>query len=559
VVGRATLRFVDEGYGASAAETFALASPVTISVPGGAELFQGLVTGVNLEQRYDESPVLSVVVDHQAFRLTLGTRVRTFVNPSFAQAAAEVVQPHGLKLKGTGLLTDRQDYLLQAGNDLAYFEALVRRSGCVWWTAGKQDVMVAEAASPKGTVELDLGDPGAAKPEKQLTEFAVRASGLHPSTTTVTGWDPDKQAAITGVNAAASGPSARLAKPFSGNQLAGNASSSVVNPVPKTPAEAKSIATALHDEWVAGSVVARGTCGVNGALVPMTTVEVANAGPSSGSYVVSEVEHVYSRHGFETSFVAGPRRTSGLVDALAGSAPSDGGFTAQGLVVGVVTDNVDDAKQGRVKVTFGGLDGEVESAWARLVTLGAGKERGITFQPEVGDEVLVGFAGGDTRSPVVLGGLFSKENAMFAGNLSGESNSGEVPRRIRSLKGHMLEFGDGQNPTEQHVLLGLHNGHKLRLGADRFDLELGVGKPALIKIGNARIEIEKNNISIEGMNITVKASGKLSLEGGAGVEVKSNAPMKLQSASTLELKSNAIAKLESSGITEVKGSLVKIN
>ena len=46
--------------------------------------------------------------------------------------------------------------------------------------------------------------------------------------------------------------------------------------------------------------------------------------------------------------------------------------------------------------------------WARLGSSYASDRVGISFFPEIGDEVAVGFLGGDPRYPVVLGSLHSK-------------------------------------------------------------------------------------------------------------------------------------------------------
>lgn len=73
--------------------------------------------------------------------------------------------------------------------------------------------------------------------------------------------------------------------------------------------------------------------------------------------------------------------------------------------------NVDDeAKLGRVKVLFlwDGTDESDRSSrtcWVRLLTPYMGKKHGTYIMPEVGDEVLVAFEGGDMHRPVVIGSV----------------------------------------------------------------------------------------------------------------------------------------------------------
>ena len=70
--------------------------------------------------------------------------------------------------------------------------------------------------------------------------------------------------------------------------------------------------------------------------------------------------------------------------------------------MGIVTNNKDPEGWGRVKVKFPTLTEEHESNWARVVALGAAKQRGFDCLPEVNDEVLVGFEHGDIHRPYIL-------------------------------------------------------------------------------------------------------------------------------------------------------------
>jgi uncharacterized protein involved in type VI secretion and phage assembly len=70
------------------------------------------------------------------------------------------------------------------------------------------------------------------------------------------------------------------------------------------------------------------------------------------------------------------------------------------MVTGVVTET---DLSGRVKVNFPWLG---ESNWARVVFPQWGTAHDAP-SADVGDEVLVGFIGGDPRAPVILGGLYN--------------------------------------------------------------------------------------------------------------------------------------------------------
>jgi len=88
-----------------------------------------------------------------------------------------------------------------------------------------------------------------------------------------------------------------------------------------------------------------------------------------------------------------------------------------------VTDVNDPSSLGRVKVELYATDTTQDAAlWARVAAPFAGANRGAFMLPQPDDEVLVVFAGGDARAPVIVGGLWN-------GNASPpESISGKVDR-----------------------------------------------------------------------------------------------------------------------------------
>ena len=81
-----------------------------------------------------------------------------------------------------------------------------------------------------------------------------------------------------------------------------------------------------------------------------------------------------------------------------------------GVYTALVTDIRDPEQQGRVKVAFPwapDAGGGSYANWARLATLMGGNRRGSWFIPDVNDEVLVAFEGGDARRPYVVGSLWN--------------------------------------------------------------------------------------------------------------------------------------------------------
>jgi uncharacterized protein involved in type VI secretion and phage assembly len=108
-------------------------------------------------------------------------------------------------------------------------------------------------------------------------------------------------------------------------------------------------------------------------------------------------------------------------------------------VIAIVTDNKDPQKLGRVKVKFPVLSERDTSWWCPIVMLGAGKNRGWFFIPEVDDEVLCLFEHGDLDRPVVIGALWNGKDKPA------DKNPGGNPRRvIKSRQGSKITFDDDQ-------------------------------------------------------------------------------------------------------------------
>lgn len=77
----------------------------------------------------------------------------------------------------------------------------------------------------------------------------------------------------------------------------------------------------------------------------------------------------------------------------------------------VSVQNVHEA--GRIEVrllSYDGPDTQDAIIEARLCVPFAGADRGAFFVPDVGDEVVVGFIGGDPRQAVILGGVWNGRN-----------------------------------------------------------------------------------------------------------------------------------------------------
>ena len=557
-IGRCTLRFADDGYALAKASKLRVGASVRVLAKGTATgaaptvIFEGKVTSTGVEQRDGGHPELLVVAEDLAYELSRSARAATFLQQSASDMIAKVLTSanasHSVDAT-PGVL----DYTLQTDTDLAFVDELCRRSGLDWevdgstfraWTSHNGSRLTGSASAP--VVSLGVGET--------LRDFSAKVYGDAPKSVTVRGWDHlNKQEFVGKATIARKGVPDGLSTMLQESSIR-EATVLDAQAGPVNQSDANVLASLAST--ATGTVLARGRCDIAPMIRPGVTVAIRDAGPASGSYYVREVEHTFRTTGFHTTFIAGDREQGALV----GPAPVDAGsssFRHDGLVVGMVSAIADDPDAaGRVKVSLPGLDTTIESQWARLAVLGGGAKRGMVFLPEVGDEVLVGFEGGDVRRPVVLGGLFGKKDALPTELVA---DGAVTHRRLTSRLGHVVELADGTGPSAQHIRLALAgNEISLRLGKDRADLKLPSGVPLKMVSGSSSIELDgQGGIVISGTTISLKGTQGVTIE---GAEVTMKATGKLAaSGGQVEIVGTGMTTVESSGITAVKGAMVQIN
>jgi uncharacterized protein involved in type VI secretion and phage assembly len=166
-----------------------------------------------------------------------------------------------------------------------------------------------------------------------------------------------------------------------------------------------------------------------------------------------------------------------------------------GVYAALVNDVRDPDGQGRVQVTLpwapdGG--GSPYQTWARLATLMGGNNRGSWFIPDVGDEVLVSFEGGDPRRPYVLGGLWNGHDRPPDSMDGAGRNFRKV---IRSRNGVKVTLDDTD-------------------GLERLVLETPAGQQVSLSDGPGTIVVQDangNSARLDPSGITVTSSGQVSV------------------------------------------------
>ena len=569
VPARATLRFLERDvFGHNAGELFIdgetlkLGTEVEVAAKdptGGTAsdtvLFKGEITSIGATASSDRAQELLLVAHDKSHRLSRGITVTSYASTRISDIVASIASAAGLQVQ-VDSTTETYPWMLKPVTDMEMLTELARRVGFDWWVHNEK---LHFAKPAQGTVtQLELG--------MELTSFSIRAGGHHPDKVHVTGWDPATKARINGVSSTPTSAAHSDAPLVTSTQNAKRAFGAAVQldagSVPGSQDEATTVSQAALDRAMAASVLVRGACIDRPSVTLGTTVHISGVGRRlQGHYPVTAVEHVW-RAGMSltTRFSAGDRGSHSVVDTLRTSGASAGAFRGQGLFIGLVTNNNDEQKLGRVKVKIPALSEEVETSWARVLNFGAGGGRGGGFQPEVNDEVLVGFEGGDPRRPVVIGGLFNSKDVPPVLKYTAAGRLAE--RTITSRKGHVFSILEGDDDDDPAFLLKLAgDAATLKMAKSGATLELPQGKPITIKSGSSSITLANSG------DITIKADqGNLSLKAAAGnvdiqgiqVKVAASAALSLAGQAQAELK-GAMVTVQSDGITAVKGSMVQIN
>lgn len=109
-----------------------------------------------------------------------------------------------------------------------------------------------------------------------------------------------------------------------------------------------------------------------------------------------------------------------------------------------VMDNEDPNGLGRVRVQFdwqAQLDEGMMTPWLRLAQPYAGGGKGFSFIPEIGEEVMIDFEGGNAERPYVKGTLYNGVGDPDSSWLPDNNRRNQI-KAIRTRNGHTIEIHD---------------------------------------------------------------------------------------------------------------------
>ena len=489
-----SVRVSDPGLEQMDKSPFVLGAEVEVkfaSPDGGAMV--SLITGQVLAVEPDFSVghmILAARGYDYGHALHRSSTAETYQNVTIGDIAKKVAQRAGFQVKvedDSGVL----DFVQQSNEtDWAFLWRLARRIDCEV-VVEKRTLYFRKAARDREKVSLKWGEG--------LTTFRPRVTGVQQvDEVVVRSWNPKTKEVMEAIAGDEEGTSKIGVGRAAVRKAVGGGRMTVSDRPVSTPEEGDALARSMLAQLGNAYLEADGTTRGDPRLRAGAIVAIDGVGERfKGDYVLSSTTHVFrGTTGYQTHFTISGRSPRTLID-LASPAPARE-FGAS-VVVGIVTQNDDPQKMGRVRVKYPELGDEIESWWARMAAPGAGKERGQLMLPQVGDEVLVAFEHGDVQHPYVLGSLWN-----------GHDEPGELARTDGSYGLHTeaeyhLEV-DKKIEISGKDTLKIESTGDLTIKTDGAIKQSATGQ---VEISGQSITIKGTSISIEGT--TVKVSGMVQL------------------------------------------------
>lgn len=207
-----------------------------------------------------------------------------------------------------------------------------------------------------------------------------------------------------------------------------------------------------------------------------------------GSYIVTGVTHTCDESGnYHNTFEAIPDTAAAPPYGNVHNIPVAESQPA------TVTDNNDPAGLGRVQVKFAWQDGN--TPWIRMVNPHTGSGKGFYFIPEKGEEVLVGFEGGNAEKPFVLGAMYSGAAS------SGYAEETNAVKAIHTRSGHIIKFTE-----DESILITDKSGNQIVLDTTGKNINISAPETVTINAKNIIMNADENISSTAGKNISASAA-----------------------------------------------------
>jgi uncharacterized protein involved in type VI secretion and phage assembly len=507
------------------------------------EIFSGLVIRLRTRISGDASSTLELECRSKAAKLHQVRTSALYTEQKDSDIISKIANDAGLSPKVTATTANQAQILRSDCTDWEYIKLLAERNGLLLYCDGNDLCAKTPDLTAGSVLNVTFGTDIY---EVDLEISAQRAF----SEAKFQSWGIKDQSAQEADSKAFKGPEwgNLTIKKLANVLMAGTPK----GPVFATPADlAADLLQTYSSAVVQGTELGRivGSVRFVGSVLvkPNTSIDLAGLSERmNGKAFVTGVEHRLEDGAWMTT-------------AHLGAVPQSEGFGTRrppvvaagvttpihGLQVGVVKQLHDDPDGlARIKITLPMVAGaEDDGIWARLAAPYAGSATGIDFLPEIGDEVIVAFMGGDPSNPVILG---SVHNPKAVGPVEAtEENNLKI---IQTRSGIKMTFDD----EKKAVTIDTPGGAQVTLDDDANVVKLKDQNGNEAELGSAGITLSSPK------DITLDAKGNVVLKAAQDVTIDGlNVTAAAQAGATV--KGNASAEISASGTTTVKGAMVMIN
>jgi uncharacterized protein involved in type VI secretion and phage assembly len=470
-------------------------------------VFEGQI--VTLEPQFSSGGAeLTVRAFDRSHLLNRSRKVRTFQDVTASDIVKKVVGEYSLSPDVEATQTTFKFMQQDNETDLDFIWRLANRIGFEFFVDGKKAKF--RKAGSGTPIELEWPD--------ELHDFRSRLTGVQQvSEVNVRAWDAKNKQTIIGKATSPRQTASIGVQRSKVTNLGGHSSIMIPTEPTMNQGEATTLAQAMLDRLANAYVSADGTCFGNPKIRAGEMVKIKGVGQSfGGTYRVQSSHHTLQGGGaYMTEFSSTAVQT--ITGAVGASRPQE---WAGQLVIGVVTNNKDPDKMGRVRVKYPTLDDQKEGWWARVLVPHAGSGRGLMMLPKVGDEVLVGFEHADTTRPFVLGSLYNGRE--------------QPPQDFADPDGSLAIASD------KHVIVSSKEEMRFTSNGDLTLKVAGKGQATMTYDQSLKVDAK--------MNIDLKAGTQLTIKGGM-ISVQSNGP--------LEIKGNPVT-IDGGAMVSIKGAMVNL-
>ena len=442
------------------------------------QVFSGIVTG--LKNRKESGYGKLIITGHSpSILLENGRADRSFEQLSLSQIVKEI----GVNYPQEGKIhAEEQElnvrrvlpYTVQSQeSDFGFIQRLATRYGEYFYYNGKELIFgnkaepVLELSEGRELIELEFELGLKAQGFSGLAYDAEKGESIqHNAQEVQTEW---KENALQAVAVQAS------------KQLFGNAPKSVFSGSEKSQELEEMLLKEKENResliWVRGR--SRDSRLKNGSRAKLTDIN----GRAMETYRIVEIRHYYNGDEYYNEFV-------GVSDVLHPPYQDSGAFPKSHEQMGRVVENADPLGLGRVRVQMMWQEaGSEKTPWIRLLQPHSGSGKGFYFVPEIGEEVLVGFQGGNAEKPYVIGTQYNGKEK------SGYADKENSIKAVHTRSGHKLVFTE-----DESILITDKSGNEILLDTKGSNITITAPETMTLNAKNLNINVSQNMTTNVGMN-----------------------------------------------------------